>query len=297
MGKAYLLVICLLVTSFTGCIYENDSDDEPTLRESVEKLFAAMNARDGGKYCSHRLDYYGNFLNDTEKEACSAEWNLPAEFPEWQDKYSFTNYSEEKQDYKASESSGYVYVVSISVEDCHRWNSTEPWNCWNPDRVMYWAKVDGQWAFNLQGFEGYYPSSIWTLEEADTGEMYSLNQYYDDDGVTLVEFFHSQCGHCQEQAPVLKDIHGNYSSQINMFSIGGYKLGSNTDSKGNVASFKFQYHNSQWPHLYDSSGELMGEYGFNSYPSMVLIKNDEIVYSHSGRLTYGQLSAEIDKHL
>jgi len=28
MGKAYLLVICLLLTSFTGCIYENDSDDE-----------------------------------------------------------------------------------------------------------------------------------------------------------------------------------------------------------------------------------------------------------------------------
>ena len=27
MGKAYLLVICLLVTPFTGCI-ENDSDDE-----------------------------------------------------------------------------------------------------------------------------------------------------------------------------------------------------------------------------------------------------------------------------
>ena len=137
----------------------------------------------------------------------------------------------------------------------------------------------------------------WKLEEAETGDIYKSSDYYNDDQLTLVEFFQSQCGHCQNQAPVLREINGNYSSQINMFSIGGYKLGSNTDSKSNVASFKFQYHNSQWPHLYDSSGELMGEYGFNSYPSMVLIKNDEIVYSHSGRLTYGQLSAEIDKHL
>ena len=137
----------------------------------------------------------------------------------------------------------------------------------------------------------------WTLEEADTGVIYSSKDYYDGDQLTLVEFFQSQCGHCQEQAPVLKEINANYSSQINMFSIGGYKLGSNTDSKGNVASFKFQYHNSQWPHLYDPTGDLMSDYSFSSYPSMALIKNNEIVYQHQGRLTYDQLSAEIDKHL
>ena len=137
----------------------------------------------------------------------------------------------------------------------------------------------------------------WTLEEAETGVIYSSKDYYDGDQLTLVEFFQSQCGHCQNQAPVLKEINGNYSSQINMFSIGGYKVGSNTDSKSNVASFKFQYHNSQWPHLYDSTGDLMRDYKFNSYPSMVLVKNNEIVYQHSGGLTYDQLSAEIDKHL
>ena len=137
----------------------------------------------------------------------------------------------------------------------------------------------------------------WTLEEAETGVIYSSKDYYDDDQVTMVEFFQSGCSHCQKQATVLKEINSNYSSQINMFSIGGYKMGSNTDSKSNVASFKFQYHNSQWPHLYDPTGDLMREYDFNSYPSMALIKNNEIVYHHSGELTYDQLSAEIDKHL
>ncbi len=143
----------------------------------------------------------------------------------------------------------------------------------------------------------------WTLEEADTGVIYSSKDYYDGDQLTLVEFFQSQCGHCQEQAPVLREINDNYMDDtsenysFNMFSIGGYKLGSSTDSKGNVASFKFQYHNSQWPHLYDPTSDLMSDYGFSSYPSMVLVKNNEIVYQHQGRLTYDQLSAEIDKHL
>ena len=143
----------------------------------------------------------------------------------------------------------------------------------------------------------------WTLEEADTGVIYSSKDYYDGDQLTLVEFFQSQCGHCQNQAPILKEINDNYMDDtsenysFNMFSIGGYKLGSSKDSKGNVASFKFQYHNSQWPHLYDPTGDLMSDYGFSSYPSMALIKNNEIVYQHQGRLTYDQLSAEIDKHL
>ena len=137
----------------------------------------------------------------------------------------------------------------------------------------------------------------WTLEEAETGVMYSSKDYYDGDSLTLVEFFQSGCGHCQKQAPVLKEINGNYSDQISMFSIGGYSLGGDTDSKSDIYSFKFQYHNSQWPHLYDPSGDLMRDYKFSSYPSMALIKNNEIVYQHSGGLTYEQLSTEIEKHL
>ena len=81
-----------------------------------------------------------------------------------------------------------------------------------------------------------------------------------------------------------------------MFAIGGYKLGSNQDSKGDIASFKFEY-GLEFPHLYDPSAGLMRDYGFQSYPSMVLIKDGEIVYSHSGKLSAEALSAEIDKHL
>ena len=136
----------------------------------------------------------------------------------------------------------------------------------------------------------------WELEEAETGTTYKSSDYYNNGKLTLVEFFHTECPHCQEQTDALKDIHANYSGEIDMFSIGGYKLGSNrVDSKNDLQQFKFQY-TLNWPHLYDANGELMRDYGFNSYPSMVLIKDGEIVYSHSGKLTYNQLSVQIEKY-
>jgi len=95
----------------------------------------------------------------------------------------------------------------------------------------------------------------------------------------------------------LKEIYEEYGKDntINMFSIGGYSLGSNTDDKSDIASFKFQY-TLEWPHLYDTNGELMRDYGFSSYPSMALIKDGEMVYTHSGKLSYDELSEQINKH-
>ena len=144
----------------------------------------------------------------------------------------------------------------------------------------------------------------WELEEASTGEIYSSDDYYKDNQLVLVEFFHSECGHCNNQAPILRDVYNNYMSEssenytssFHMFSIGGYKLSTNTDSKNDISSFKFK-HTLEWPHLYDSSGELMREYDFNSYPAMALIKNNEIVYYDTGTKTYEQLTLEIEKHL
>ena len=138
--------------------------------------------------------------------------------------------------------------------------------------------------------------AMWDLEEVETGMLYKSNDYYDDGLVTIVEFFHTNCGHCQNQAPTLQDIYEEYGSQINMFAIGGYVLSSNTDDQNDIANFKADYE-LEYPHLYDDSGELMSDYGFSSYPSMVLIKNDEIVFSHSGRMTYDQITTELEKHL
>ena len=82
----------------------------------------------------------------------------------------------------------------------------------------------------------------WNLEEAETGEMYSSEDYYDNGKLTLVEFFHTDCPHCQDQTEPLKEIYEAYgqNNTIDMFSIGGYKM-SDQDTKNDISSFKFKY--------------------------------------------------------
>ena len=43
----------------------------------------------------------------------------------------------------------------------------------------------------------------WKLEEAETGETYKSGDYYNNGKLTFVEFFHTECPHCQEQTQLL----------------------------------------------------------------------------------------------
>ena len=136
----------------------------------------------------------------------------------------------------------------------------------------------------------------WKLEEAESGVIYSSEDYYDNGKLTFIEFFHTDCPHCQDQTEPLKEIYEEYgrNNTIDMFSIGGYKM-SDQDTINDIKNFKFKY-TLEWPHLYDTNGELMRDYGFSSYPSMALIKDGEMVYTHSGELSYDELSKEIEKY-
>jgi len=136
----------------------------------------------------------------------------------------------------------------------------------------------------------------WKLEEAESGVIYSSEDYYDNGKLTFIEFFHTDCPHCQDQTEPLKEVYEEYgrNNTIDMFSIGGYKM-SDQDTINDIESFKFKY-TLEWPHLYDTNGELMRDYGFSSYPSMALIKDGEMVYTHSGELSYDELSKEIEKY-
>ena len=156
MSKAYLFAVMLLFVPFTGCLETEES--EPSLRESFDGLISSINADDLKKFCSYILDYDGEFITGDEKEECEYRSEEEQEmYNEAERKTVSNNYSAEKQDYKASESSGYVYVVTIDIEDCWRENSTQSWECDNYyGYTMPWAKVDGRWGWGWEGFEGYY---------------------------------------------------------------------------------------------------------------------------------------------
>ena len=283
MEKVYLLILILISASSTGCLIDNDSDAKIKMLIATEDATGDWEIQLVGWKYNNSVNDVGWRLSDTQGNSIISG-TVSGIYGYYQGDGKPVIFID--NDFNGKLSIGDKFGIypgeDASIDDVTDYT------------FALEELTTAEWVVSVK-LEGYDSSSIWILEEAETGEMYSLKQYYDDN-VTMVEFFHSDCSHCYQQTEPLKEIYYNYSTEIYMFSIGGYKLGSNTDGKRDIADFKFKY-SLNWPHLYDSSGELMREYGFNSYPSMVLIKNDKIVYSHSGQLTYEQLSNEIDKHL
>ena len=153
----------MLLTPFTGCIEtEDEVDYNPSLRESVDRLYDYWNSRpyvtDSEWYCGIMVEPDGGFLNNSAKEECINEWK---EFydRDWNSfdegfemKLIDSNYTEEeKMNYK-----GVVYEVIVDEKYCDRYNSTEPWDCnSNHEFSMLWALVDGKWAWAWYGLDDY----------------------------------------------------------------------------------------------------------------------------------------------
>ena len=128
--------------------------------------------------------------------------------------------------------------------------------------------------------------SDWDLVDIN-GSQHSSSTYYEQN-LTLIEFFHTDCSHCQNQIPALKEFHADHSSNISIVSVGGYGLGGDIDNVSTIYDFTIE-HNTTWPYLYDESHQLMQVFGMNSYPSWVLLEGDQIVSRASGSKSYEQL--------
>ena len=190
MNKAYILAIFMLGASFTGCI--EDEDDSLDLRESIEDFIKSLENGDYSKYCGYILTYEGSFLTAEDKKECRemSDEEVTIEF-----KISMTDYNAEKLDYKASKSSGYVYSISATIEQCTRYDSTEEWMCdtWNETEWL-WAKVDGKWGTGVDGFAGYYDEegapilTMFTQEDSNGWfhvEVIKISRYSDLSGFSF----------------------------------------------------------------------------------------------------------------
>ena len=188
MNKSYLLAMFLIVGSFTGCILDaGNNSNSPSLRGAVNGFINSLDVQNWNEFCSYQLDYEATFMNSTEKKECVDE--LEMDFDEAEEygfiklKTTINNYSAEKLGYKASETSGYVYSVSMSVTQCFTYsdenmNGTEEDDCeYFDEEGMLWAKVGGKWGYGEYGFEGYYqsesaPIATFTVESSSGGEHY-----------------------------------------------------------------------------------------------------------------------------
>lgn len=141
--------------------------------------------------------------------------------------------------------------------------------------------------------------SNWIINDIN-GTSHKSSDYYKQN-LTLIEFFHTDCAHCGAQIPALKEFHSNYSSDVNVISVGGYGLGGNIDNLSNIQDFTTE-HNVSWTYLYDEEGILMNTFGLNSYPSWVLLEGNmttgeaQIVDISSGTKSYDSLVEMVTNH-
>ena len=72
MSKVYLFAIMLLFVPFTGCLETEESDDTPSLRSAVDKLYEFWRSdnTDYEGFCGMVVDVYGELLNSSAKKEC-----------------------------------------------------------------------------------------------------------------------------------------------------------------------------------------------------------------------------------
>ena len=103
------------------------------------------------------------------------------------------------------------------------------------------------------------------LEFTDTNFS---NEVLESDGVAVIDFWAEWCGPCRMLTPIIEDLHKEYDGKV--------KVG-----KLNV----------------DQNPEVSMKYGVRSIPTILIVKNGEVVDKHVGVTTKQALAAKIDAQL
>ncbi len=82
------------------------------------------------------------------------------------------------------------------------------------------------------------------------------------DALTLVDFYASWCGFCQQMQPVIEKFREQMNGRADVFQI-------NIDS--------------------EEDAETVRRYGIQSVPTLIFFRRGEILWRQSGRITYEQL--------
>lgn len=94
------------------------------------------------------------------------------------------------------------------------------------------------------------------------------NEVLEAEGVALVDFWAEWCGPCRMLTPIIEDLHKEYGGKV--------KVG-----KLNV----------------DQNPEVSMKYGVRSIPTILILKNGEVVDKHVGVTTKQALASKIDAQL
>ena len=81
MNKAYLLVVCLLAASSTGCLDSlvlGEDDEDQTPSSLVSDIMNTMGKGDHSSFCNYKLGEYGYPLEEDAKNQCKIDSKVEA---------------------------------------------------------------------------------------------------------------------------------------------------------------------------------------------------------------------------
>ena len=238
MNKSYLLIICLLVTPFTGCVglFEEDleEEEEKGLKNAIYTLFEDLENGEWESFCKMFFfeleDEIINIANETQVKEC-VEGDT---FGTIQLKYTVNDYKEEETDKTIASNSGPIYEVTMDMEFCIRYDSAESWECETEEEPSYFTKVSGQWIdvtdwvvdwsseseiypiislFTLEDSEGVYHVDVLNVNIEENLENFS---FYLKDGGSSTYVGGNGFGEVAMQWLAYRNQHGGYEHGIDM---------------------------------------------------------------------------------
>jgi thiol-disulfide isomerase/thioredoxin len=110
---------------------------------------------------------------------------------------------------------------------------------------------------------------------------------------TLVNFWASWCGPCEEESADLVKLYKHYGDQIEIIGINA----AHVDNEAKARAFVLK-HDLKFTIVFDVTGQATESYQVVGYPSTYLVNpNGQVVATMAGLRTYAQFREVIDKHM
>ncbi len=176
MNKSYLLVICLLSTSFVGCLDEESEDNEGP-ETAIYDMFESMGNNDWEAFCQSvgaEADWETRevVINQDAVDECINEDKGFFEI-----KFTIKEYTQELQSDTSAEED--VYYVTIVYDICSKVEEDFPEECeYDIKEDSLWMKVDGTWVdvsylpWRNNSEATYSPTTVSLMYEKDSSNVY-----------------------------------------------------------------------------------------------------------------------------
>lgn len=116
----------------------------------------------------------------------------------------------------------------------------------------------------------------------------------------FLEVFATWCPHCQRETAVIDRLFRRYGASVDFVAVSGSETamdGTSASSQADVLQWKQRFR-AEYPVAYDPLLNVANLYLQGGFPTLAVIARDKRVsYLNSGEVSYGQLSAAIEKAL